>query len=112
MDIVDSRSESDEDVRSASKISKRYADYIASLEEQDVMPHVYVNYMALLFGGQVIKNKIPGSGRFYDFENPQDHVSYIRSLQKDDWAEEANISFDHIISIYDELQEFFRRDSK
>jgi hypothetical protein len=60
--------------------------------------------MALMFGGQMMKSKVPGSGKMYEFDNVQESIAMIRTIQKDEWADEVNKGFNHIINILDELQ--------
>lgn len=86
----------------------QYVRYLYGLTQEELLPHVYLNYMALLFGGQMMKNKVPGSGHIYEFENFRDIIATIRSIQKDEWADEANIGLDYHIRIYDELQNHTR----
>lgn len=86
------------------KSTEEYMSYLDKHEDHEVWPHVYLNYMAFMFGGQLIKTKIPGSGRVYDFENIQESIGFIRTMQIDEWADEVNKGFDFLISIYDELQ--------
>jgi hypothetical protein len=57
-----------------------------------------------MFGGQLIKPNILGSGRVYDFDNIQESVGFIRKIQSDEWADEVNRGFDFLISIYGQLQ--------
>jgi hypothetical protein len=40
----------------------------------------------------------------YVFGNAQEMIQSIRSVQKDEWAEEVNKGFDFNISIFDELE--------
>jgi heme oxygenase len=79
-----------------------YRSHLRSLK--DPMPHIYLNYLALAYGGQMMKSKVPGSGRMYDFDNMQEAIGSIRAVQSDDWADEVNIGFQYIINILDELQ--------
>lgn len=81
-----------------------YTDYLQKLEEQQILPHVYLNYMALMFGGQILKKQVPGSGEIYDFENLQESAKYIRSIQQDEWADEVNKGFDYLIGMFEELE--------
>ena len=81
-----------------------YANHISSLTEKERLPHVYLNYLALAYGGQMMKTKVPGSGKMYDFENMQEVVGSIRAIQRDEWADEVNKGFQFIINIADELQ--------
>ena len=82
----------------------RYTSYLSNLNDEQLLPHVYLNYLALAYGGQMMKSKVPGSGRMYDFDNMMECVGSIRAVQKDEWAEEVNKGFDFLIDIFDGLQ--------
>lgn len=84
------------------KKTENYCNYLKE-STTDIWPHVYLNYLAIAFGGQMIKSKIPGSGKMYSFENIQDTIKYIRSIQKDEWADEVNKAYDYLIEIFEEL---------
>lgn len=84
--------------------TQRYVEHLSKLDQENLMAHVYLNYLALAFGGQMIKKSVPGEGKMYEFEDPSEVISYVRSRQKDEWADEANLGLDHTIAIYDELQ--------
>lgn len=84
--------------------TKEYVKYLNSINDNDMWAHIYLNYCALYYGGQIIKTKIFGSGNMYDFSEQEELIKYIRTIQKDEWAEEVNKGFDFIISIFDELQ--------
>jgi heme oxygenase len=84
--------------------TKAYADYLESLTYEQILPHVYLNYMAIMFGGQMMKKAVPSTGRLYVFENMQEAIQSIRNVQKDEWADEVNKGFDFNISILDELE--------
>jgi heme oxygenase len=88
-----------------------YVSHITSLTQEECLPHVYLNYLALAYGGQMMKTKVPGSGKMYDFENMHEAVGAIRALQKDEWADEVNKGFEFIIKIADELQNATERNS-
>jgi heme oxygenase len=92
--------------------TKKYVSYLDSLTTDERLPHVYLNYMALLFGGQMFKKILPGSGQLYSFENPQEIIQSIREIQQDDWADEVNRGFDFIIGIFDELQQLSEQSSQ
>jgi len=81
-----------------------YADYLRSLSYEQVLPHVYLNYMAIMFGGQMIKKAVPSSGNMYVFNDMQESIQSIRNVQKDDWADEVNKGFDFNIQIFEELE--------
>ena len=81
-----------------------YANYLSSLSYEQVLPHVYLNYMAIAFGGQMIKKVVPSTGRMYVFDNMQEAIQSIRNVQNDGWAEEVNKGFDFNILILEELE--------
>lgn len=84
--------------------TKEYAEYLSALSSEEILPHVYLNYMAIMFGGQMMKKAVPSSGRMYEFDNAQEMIQVIRRVQKDEWADEVNKGFDFNISIFDELE--------
>jgi heme oxygenase len=84
--------------------TNEYRKYLNTLTKEEQLPHVYLNYLALMFGGQMMKSKVPGSGKMYEFENQMELVGSVRAFQKDEWADEANKALDYNINILDELQ--------
>jgi len=83
----------------------QYRKYLLSLNKEQLLPHVYLNYMAIVYGGQMMKKNIPGAGRMYEFEvDMAEIIGSVRAIQKDEWADEANKALDYNISILDELQ--------
>jgi hypothetical protein len=89
------------------KINKATTDYVlylGNLNQTNLNAHIYLNYLALAYGGQMMKSKVPGGGRMYDFENMQECVGSIRAIQNDEMADEVNKGFNYIINILDELQ--------
>ena len=61
--------------------------------------------MGDLAGGQMIAKRIPGSGKFYQFENPEELKEAIRARISDDMADEAIICFDFATQLFKEMQE-------
>ena len=92
------------DIMKILPITLAYSHYMSTLSQEERLPHVYLNYLALAYGGQMMKSKVPGSGKMYDFDNMQEAVGSIRALQQDEWADEVNKGFEYIITIVDELQ--------
>jgi heme oxygenase len=85
--------------------TNEYRKYLNTLTKEEQLPHVYLNYLALMFGGQMMKAKTPGSGRMYEFDGDmKEIVGNIRAIQKDEWADEVNKALDYNINILDELQ--------
>ena len=83
--------------------TKNYGIYLESLTDDRILAHIYLNYLALMFGGQMMKSKVPGSGKMYEFETQMELVGSIRAFQKDEMGDEANKALDNI-AILDELQ--------
>jgi heme oxygenase len=65
--------------------------------------HMYVRHMGDLFGGQIIKNRVPGSGTFYDFDNIEELKSGIRAELDDTLGGEARVAFEWAIKIMKDL---------
>ena len=84
--------------------TRTYTDYLQTLSYEQMLPHVYLNYMAVMFGGQIMRKVVPSSGRMYVFENMSETAQSIRKIQKDEWADEVNKGFDFNISIFGELE--------
>ena len=85
--------------------TNEYRKYLNTLTQEELLPHVYLNYLAIMFGGQMMKAKTPGSGRMYEFDGDVREIAgSIRAIQKDEWADEANKALDYNIAILDELQ--------
>jgi heme oxygenase len=84
--------------------TKEYGVYLQSLDSEKLNAHIYLNYLALAYGGQMMKSKVPGNGNMYDFENMQECVGSIRAIQNDEMSDEVNKGFQYIINILDELQ--------
>jgi heme oxygenase len=84
--------------------TRGYVEYLRSLSYDQLLPHIYLNYMGIMFGGQMIKKAVPSAGKMYDFDDMQEAVQAISAVQKDEWAEEVNKGFDFIIEIFDTLE--------
>lgn len=87
--------------------TKEYTTYLNTLMMPQLFPHVYLNYLAIMFGGQIMKERVPGSGKMYDFENMREAMGAVRQIQKDEWADEANKALDFNIAILAQLEDEF-----
>lgn len=93
------------------KATAEYRDYINKIGNDDaqrskLLAHLYVRHMGDLYGGQMIKKKVPGSGKFYEFNNRDTLITNIRNKLNDDMSEEANVAFQHAINIMRQLNEW------
>ena len=83
--------------------TQNYVEYLKGLSHEDAMAHIYLNYLAIMFGGQMMKANTPGPGHMYDFEDMMAAAGSVRAIQKDEWADEVNKGFDFMIEIFKEL---------
>ncbi len=90
------------------KSTADYFIYLGDRNQEQLNAHIYLNYLALVYGGQMMKSKVPGSGKMYEFENMQECISSIRAIQTDEMSDEVNKGFYYIINILNELQSNFR----
>lgn len=82
----------------------RYTHYIAcNLTDEQILAHLYVRHMGDMYGGQMIKRCVPGSGHMYDFENRKELIEALRAKLDVSMASEANHCFDYAIQLFTEL---------
>ena len=77
------------------------------MQDRDALiAHMYVFYLGDMSGGQMIKKKIPGEGRMYDFPGDVKELKEkIKSMTTDDMAEEAKYVFESSTKLFQELME-------
>jgi heme oxygenase len=80
-----------------------YVNYLENLTDNQLLAHLYVRHMGDMFGGQMIKTKIPGKGSMYDFENRKELIQNLREKLSDDLATEANTCFEQIFDLFTDL---------
>jgi len=73
--------------------------------EKQYLAHIYVRYLGDLRGGQMIAKKIPGEGRYYQFDDPKKLVESIRVRLHDDMEDEAKLVFNFATDLFKELYE-------
>ena len=88
-------------------VVKDYMDYIMSIKDDPkrLMAHIYVRHMGDLAGGQMIAKKVPGSGKYYQFEDPEALKVAIRERLDDSMADEAKVCFDFATRFFKEMIE-------
>ena len=81
-----------------------YINYLPTLDNEELLAHIYVRHFGDMYGGQMIKKRIPyTTGKMYDFEDVEILKAKVRALLNDDMAEEANISFKYATKLFEEL---------
>ena len=89
-------------------VVKEYMNHLLTIKDdpEKLMAHVYVRHMGDLSGGQMISKRVPGSGKFYQFDQDHDELKeMIRSKINDDMAEEAKLCFEFATQMFKELDE-------
>ena len=72
---------------------------------EQFMAHVYVRYLGDLRGGQMISKKVPGSGKYYEFDEPEELAQSIYIRLNDDMVDEAKKVFDYATKLFIEMYE-------
>jgi heme oxygenase len=88
-------------------VVKEYMDHIMKIKDdpKKLMAHIYVRHMGDLAGGQMIAKRVPGSGKYYQFENADDLKAAVRLKTDDSMADEAKICFDFATQFFKEMME-------
>jgi len=83
-----------------------YGTYVDNINTQeDFMAHVYVRYLGDLRGGQMISKKVPGSGKYYEFDEPEELANSIYRNINDEMVDEAKKVFDYATRLFIEMYE-------
>jgi heme oxygenase len=61
--------------------------------------------MGDLAGGQMIAKRVPGSVKYYQFENADDLKAAVRLKIDDSMADEAKVCFDFATQFFKEMME-------
>jgi len=74
-----------------------------------LMAHLYVRHMGDLSGGQMIAKRVPGEGRYYQFDGElEDIKNKIRTKLADSMADEAKICFEYATRMFKEMMDFVK----
>lgn len=84
-----------------------YLSHLRTLSTYKLYSHVYVHYLAPLYGGQLIKKVIQHRfpTRMYDFDDPSAAIAEVRRPLTVDMAPEANLAFEATTQYYTQLYE-------
>ena len=83
--------------------TREYYKYIKTLDDHRLLAHVYVKHMGDMYGGQLIKRLVPGTGSMYDFTDRQTAIKQLRQKLDITMAEEANTAFDYALELFDAI---------
>jgi heme oxygenase len=75
--------------------AKNYVNYILGSEDYESKwnSHVYLNYMAILFGGKIISGNNPDMKNMLDIDNRLECIAAIRELETDEVQVEAGFEY-------------------
>jgi heme oxygenase len=93
-------------------VTQSYQQYLFNLLNDPerrhlIKAHLYCRHMGDLFGGQMIASRVPGSGKFYQFDNIDTLKTNLRAQLTDDLGDEARIAFKWAIQMAEELYNDF-----
>jgi heme oxygenase len=80
-----------------------YVRYLDTVSKENLMAHMYVRHFGDLFGGQLMKKVVPGSGSMYEFEDRSNLIKELRERLDDSLADEANRVMLWAIDLFQEL---------
>lgn len=80
-----------------------YENYVSELGSEDIMAHLYVRHFGDMFGGAMIKTRVPGSGKMYEFNDRSELIRDVRTRLNADMAKEANVAFGFAIMLFEEM---------
>lgn len=83
--------------------ARLHANRIHLLDKSGVLAHMYVQHMGDMYGGQLLKTKLPGSCKRYDFVDRGQIVSNLRAMLTDDLADEACQAFNFTLDLFDDI---------
>jgi len=100
-----------EDTPAVCKVVHEYMNHIMSIKDdpKKLMAHIYVRHMGDLAGGQMIAKRIPGSGKYYQFENAEELKIKIRAKIDDSMADEAKVCFDFAAKFFEEMMGYVKQ---
>ena len=86
---------------------KTYHDHLISIKDdpKKVLAHLYVRHFGDLSGGQMIAKRVPGSGKYYQFDGDTTEIKNILRAKLDDsLADEAAVCFKFAADMFDDLE--------
>jgi len=85
----------------------QYLDYLTELynsnRKHQLFAHIYVRHLGDMYGGKLIARVVPGTGRWYEFDNRVELLKNFNAMLNMDLADEALVSFKHYGNIFKDL---------
>ncbi len=84
--------------------TRNYIKHVKKINtKEEYLAHIYVRYLGDLRGGQMISKKIPGKGKYYQFENNRELANSIYQVINDNMADEAKKVFNFATLLFIEM---------
>jgi heme oxygenase len=80
-----------------------YCDHVKQLDDAGLWAHIYTKHMGDLYGGQILKKVVPGSGLMYQFNDRKLMIEKLRTKLFIEMAPEANYAFESAIKLFDRI---------
>ncbi len=84
----------------------RYIKYVMSIKDdpKKLLAHLYVRHFGDLSGGQMIAKRVPGNGKYYQFDGDTDQIKNILRQKLDDsLADEARVCFQYATEFFQDM---------
>jgi heme oxygenase len=79
-------------------------DFASRPDKSHLLAHLYTRHFGDLYGGQILKKRVPGSGTMYEFKNRNELIGKTRAILTDDLGKEARIAFEYAITLFEDLE--------
>ena len=86
---------------------QRYHDHLMAIKDdpKKLLAHLYVRHFGDLSGGQMISKRVPGEGKYYQFDgDPTEIKNLLRAKLDDSLAEEAAVCLKFAADMFDDLE--------
>ncbi len=84
----------------------RYIKYVMSIKDdpKKLLAHLYVRHFGDLSGGQMIAKRVPGSGKYYQFDGDTNQIKdALRQKLDDSLADEARVCFQYATEFFQDM---------
>lgn len=85
-------------------VVSKYEQHLEKLDRDGILAHIYVRHFGDMYGGQMIKKHVPGSGLMYNFIDVDNLKQTVRAMLHDSMADEANSCFEFAMQLFEELE--------
>ena len=80
-----------------------YLEYLDTVSPNLLLAHIYIRHFGDLYGGQIIKKAVPGSGKLYQFDDREGLIAKIRERLTGVLGDEANRAIEFSLQLFEEI---------